>query len=331
MAFGVKPRSSAPAPVPAASPEYGRSSGFSDEETQTARSVPAATGEERSPPLLATQPINRPILVRLDGVLAGEVSGLDLLPVILGRDRNADIPLDDKGVSRHHATIRRASAGFEIEDLESKNGTYVAGSRIARCPLFDGSLIRVGHRVRFRFALVEERQEELLRQLYSASTRDALTGAYNRRYFEDRIISEIAYARRHSTELSLLIIDLDKFKSVNDSYGHPTGDVVLQQVASTLQRQMRTEDLLARIGGEEFAVLVRDINLANAAHFGERLRAAVGALAVTTERQRIAVTLSVGCASQTELDHADGRALISLADTRLYAAKQAGRNRVVSS
>lgn len=318
-------------PVHTMPPEHGRSGDFSEEETQTARSLPPALSQEHAPPLLEAQPINRPILVRLDGVLAGEVSALEHLPVTLGRDKNAVITLDDKGVSRHHATIRRVGSDFEIEDLGSKNGTYVAGHRVERCPLLDGNLIHVGHRVRFRFALVEERQEELLRQLYSASTRDALTGAYNRRYFEDRIVSEIAYARRHATELSLLMVDIDKFKSINDNYGHPTGDVVLQHLANTLQRQMRTEDLFSRIGGEEFAVLLRGISLANAAHFAERLRTVAGSTPVTTGGLSIAITLSVGCAAQSELDQADGHALISLADTRLYAAKQAGRNRVVSS
>jgi diguanylate cyclase (GGDEF)-like protein len=284
-----------------------------------------------TPLLLSVQPANRPILVRLDGVLAGEVTVLERFPLSLGRDPSSDVVLDDKGVSRTHAIIRRTNSGFEVEDQRSKNGTYLSGARVGRCPIKDGNVLQFGNNAQFRFALVEERQEELLRQLFNASTRDALTGAYNRRYFESRLTSELAFARRHSTELSLLVIDIDRFKAINDGYGHPTGDVVLRRVSTQLQQQMRTEDVFSRIGGEEFAVLLRGTNLDRAALFAERLRTAVESNHVNLDQISIRVTISAGCAARSEVDLSDGRSLISLADARLYAAKQAGRNRVVSS
>lgn len=311
-------------------PVYGRSPTFSDEETQTERSTPPSAREDYTLTLLSVQPINRPILVRLDGVLAGDVTPLERFPVTLGRDSNVDVVLDDKGVSRRHAVLRRTTSGFEVEDLKSKNGTYISGARVGRSPIKDGGVLQIGHHVQFRFALVEERQQVLLRQLYSASTRDALTGAYNRRYFENRMATELAFARRHSTALSLIILDIDRFKSINDAYGHPTGDVVLRQISNTLQGQIRTEDVFSRIGGEEFAVLLRGIDLNGAARFGERARDAVQNTPITIDGISIAVTISAGCATRTELDLVDGPALISLADARLYAAKQSGRNRVVS-
>lgn len=305
--------------------------GFSDDEAHTTVSNPPPARDDRSNQFFPSQPINRPILVRLDGVHAGEVTTLERFPASIGRHATSRIVLDDAGVSRQHAAISKIGEKYFIEDLDSKNGTYVAGNRVARSELADGALVRIGSHVDFRFTLVEERQEQLLRQLYQSSTRDALTGAYNRRYFEDRLVSELAYARRHSAELSLILIDIDHFKYINDTHGHPVGDAVLQHVATVLQNQIRVEDVFARVGGEEFTVLLRAIGLANAARLAERLRSAIANSPALVEASSIPVTISAGCASIAELDLVDGRVLFSMADARLYAAKHAGRNQVVSA
>jgi diguanylate cyclase (GGDEF)-like protein len=147
-------------------------------------------------------------------------------------------------------------------------------------------------------------------------------------HFEERLRAEVAYAIRHRTQASLLIIDLDHFKRVNDTYGHPAGDAVLKRACEACSRALRTEDVFARFGGEEFAVVLRGIDIKGAARLGERLRQAVSAEVVEHEGHRIQVTLSAGAASMACCRTPSAEELISIADRRLYAAKQAGRNRV---
>lgn len=304
---------------------------FTEEEASTAltdpphgRSGPAGEG-------FVTQPIDRPILLRLDGVQAGEVVSLDIMPATIGRHPGCRVVVDDAGVSRQHATISFVDDKLFLEDLGSRNGTFIEGTRITRAELGDGCLVQIGLHVGFRFTLVDERQEQLLRQLYRSSTRDALTGVCNRRHFDDRLEAEVAYARRHSTDVSLIIVDIDFFKQVNDTHGHAAGDTVLRQVALTLQHQLRVEDVLSRVGGEEFAVILRGIGGSGAARLGERLRVAVAETPAMAQGAPIPVTISVGCASLSELNPQSEQALFSTADKRLYAAKHGGRNQVVSA
>ncbi|HEY5959124.1 MAG TPA: GGDEF domain-containing protein, partial [Polyangiaceae bacterium] len=310
---------------------YLLTSEFTEEEASTAltdpphgRSNPAGDG-------FVAQPVDRPILLRLDGVQAGEVVSLGLLPATIGRHPGCRIVVDDAGVSRQHAAISQEEDTLFLEDLGSRNGTFIEGERIKRAPLSDGCLVQIGLHVGYRFTLVDERQEQLLRQLYRSSTRDALTGIYNRRHFDDRLTSEVAYARRHSTDVSLIIVDIDFFKQVNDTHGHSVGDTVLRQVAMTLQHQLRLEDVLSRVGGEEFAIILRGIANPGAARLGERLRSAVAESPAMAQGVAIPITVSIGCAALSELDPANEQSLFSTADTRLYAAKHQGRNRVVSA
>src|SRR5262249_553774 len=122
----------------------------------------------------------------------------------------------------------------------------------------------------------------------------------------------------------------DHFKKVNDTYGHPTGDAVLKKIASTAMDLLRVEDVLARYGGEEFVVLLRGIGLSGAARAGERIRVAIAKEPVAVDDLTIPVTVSIGGASLACVGKPDSEALISLADRRLYLAKHAGRNRVVT-
>jgi diguanylate cyclase (GGDEF)-like protein len=216
-----------------------------------------------------------------------------------------------------------------IEDLGSRNGTFVEGNRITRAKLTEGSLLQIGLHVGFRYTVVDERQEAILRQLYRSSTRDALTGVYNRRHFDDRLAAELAYAKRHDTDVSLVLVDIDFFKQVNDTHGHAGGDAVLRQVASTLQKQLRIEDILSRIGGEEFAVILRGTGTIGALRLGERLRSAAEKTPALFNGAMIHTTISVGVAALSEVPPGDDRGLFTSADSRLYRAKRTGRNRVV--
>ena len=165
---------------------------------------------------------------------------------------------------------------------------------------------------------------------------DSLTGVYNRRYIDRRLLEEIARARRQSYPISLMYLDIDHFKRVNDTVGHGGGDEVLREVAARIKNELRTSDALARFGGEEFIVLLIDANLESAAFVAERIRASVaGSMITLSPELQLSVTVSIGVAC-LDAGEAEGdpevvaRAWIAYADSLLYDAKEAGRNRVVS-
>jgi diguanylate cyclase (GGDEF)-like protein len=166
---------------------------------------------------------------------------------------------------------------------------------------------------------------------------DALTGVYNRRYIDRRLVEEIARARRQGYRISCMYIDIDYFKQVNDSVGHQGGDEVLREVASRIRAELRVSDALGRIGGEEFLVLLVDSDLDSASAVADRIRASVaGQPVVLAGGARVPVSVSIGVAAldDFERDHAiEGVAqlLVAQADTALYQAKEGGRNRVVAS
>lgn len=173
---------------------------------------------------------------------------------------------------------------------------------------------------------------ELREQLREQAIRDGLTGLFNRRHFVEQVDRELARGRRHGHATALLLIDIDHFKHINDRFGHPQGDAVLRRVADCLRAQVRGEDTAARIGGEEFGLLLPRTAMAAATTLAERLRCCVashGGLVPDGEP----VTVSIGVAVAAEETDAQGgwEPLYAQADTRLYAAKQAGRNRVVAA
>jgi len=171
-------------------------------------------------------------------------------------------------------------------------------------------------------------ESEMHDRLERLAVTDGLTGLMNHRKFQERLAEEFLRASRHKTAISLLLGDIDYFKQVNDTYGHPAGDAVLKAVAETLTKAARKIDLVARYGGEEFAVLLAQTDGAQAAVFAERIRKAVAEMKVVWQRGTIAVTISIGIA--TNMEDADNRErLIAAADRALYAAKHGGRNRAV--
>jgi two-component system cell cycle response regulator len=246
----------------------------------------------------------------------------------LGRHPTSSLVIDDEGISRSHARITRKGNAYFVEDLKSSNGTYVNGTRVDTAELCDGTLLQLGPRVRFRFSVVDEHQERILRQLYESSVRDALTGLFNRAYFLERLSGELAYANRHSSDASLLLFDIDHFKKINDTYGHPGGDAVLRTLSLTVRKVLRVEDIFARYGGEEFIVLLRGIAIDGAARAAERLRRAIVTTPAEHEGQKLDCTVSIGCAS-LGCGGRTAQTLIATADRRLYAAKRAGRDQVV--
>jgi diguanylate cyclase (GGDEF)-like protein len=217
-----------------------------------------------------------------------------------------------------------------VEDLGSTNGTFVGTERIVGpVRLRDGDRIQLGPGTLLRYALQDAFEEEVAMQLYESSIRDAASGVFNRRHFEQRLVAETAFAERHDKPLSLLLVDIDRFKLVNDDYGHLVGDSVLRVVAANMQRMLRPEDVLARYGGDEFIVLCRDTTLKNARIVAERIRASNERLALTAQGNEFHITSSIGVACASGRDECVS--LVAMADQALYAAKAKGRNCVVSA
>jgi diguanylate cyclase (GGDEF)-like protein len=216
-----------------------------------------------------------------------------------------------------------------LEDLNSKNGTFIDGRSVRLEKLEIGDVFFIGPSVKIRLAMMESSEERLAHQLYDSSMRDALTNTFNRRYFVQRLSTEVAFAARHATPISVAILDLDHFKKVNDTYGHPAGDGLLQSVARTIVRTLRSEDVLARVGGEEMAVILRGTAMHDAMIVAERIRRAVASTTIEVEGAVVRATVSIGVASFNELKgNGTHEGLIALADERLYSAKSAGRNTV---
>jgi two-component system, cell cycle response regulator len=283
----------------------------------------------KHPPRKQTK--DRHLLVRVRGAELGRVTLLAPERMRVGRSQDSELWLADDGVSRRHATLVREGASYVVLDEGSANGTFVAGVKIDRHELRDGDVVQFGPTAVFRYTLSDENQEALLRQLYDASVTDALTGAHNREHFDTQLRAELSYARRHNTDVSLVIFDADHFKKVNDTYGHQVGDSVLMQIAQVVQSTVRSEDVFARYGGEEFALVLRGIDIEGCGAVADRLRERIASQQIQTERGPLSVTVSAGCASLSTTQDKTPEGLISAADRRLYGAKHAGRNRVVTS
>lgn len=273
---------------------------------------------------------DRASLLVLAGSNVGEMFRLEGEETVVGRGNNANFKLNDDGISRRHARFFQLGREVMIEDLQSSNGTTVNGEPVtSRRVLQDGDKIRLGSTTVLKFTYHDSLDENFQQQMYDAALRDGLTKAYNRKYFLDRLETEIAYARRHTEHLSLLMFDLDFFKRINDTYGHLAGDHVLVKFAKLAQSTLRAEDVFARYGGEEFGLVCRGVQLGNAGLLGERIRALVESTIFEHEGARMPVSVSVGVAAYPEVPVETAVQLIAAADEALYEAKRTGRNRVL--
>ena len=181
----------------------------------------------------------------------------------------------------------------------------------------------------FIFMPLVNRVRRYAEELKRITMTDLLTGIGNRRYFVFRGSQEIQRARRLRKELCLALIDLDRFKTINDNYGHKSGDMVLQQFVEVIQKCMRHEDVFARLGGEEFSVLLPHTSSDDGLRIVERMRMAVEATEFLIDRgQKCRLTISIGL-TRVNLSHDDFEAAIVLADVAMYEAKRSGRNKVV--
>jgi diguanylate cyclase (GGDEF)-like protein len=270
------------------------------------------------------------ILIVMSGNDIGQIHALGESDeaVDVGREEAADIQVLDAEISRRHASLRfdRQLGRYMIRDLDSRNGTRVNGEDLlGERALEVGDKIRLGSTV-LRLTRATEPEAKYARKMYQVALRDGLTGAYNRRYLDERLVAEVAFSRRHRTPLSLLLLDLDHFKQINDEHGHQAGDAVLQRFYELVAAEVRAEDVVGRYGGEEFAVVCRGTPEKSASILAERLRSSVATATFEHDKTHIHVTVSIGIAGLREggLEHSD--ALVRAADGALYAAKNAGRD-----
>lgn len=221
----------------------------------------------------------------------------------------------------HDATSRRFKA--EAETLQVKE-------KLIETKQMQNEALEVEVEQRTRdLRLALEKVNKLNSELEDLSTLDQVTGVRNRRYFDEMMEREFRRGRRNGRELALIMIDLDNFKSVNDTYGHQAGDQCLKTVASEVYRLVkRPPDLVCRYGGEELAVVLPETKLEGAVLIGERIRAHIEALWIDTGDERIQVTASVGVSACMPNEESSTHALVEMADQALYQAKLNGRNRV---
>lgn len=270
------------------------------------------------------------ILTVLSGPSLGMVVKLDSAELVIGRDEACALTLPDAGLSRRHASLSQTAHGVFLRDLGSTNGTFVRAQRVDHArELQDGDRIQLGRDTVIRFSLQDRLEQEAAERMYAMTVRDPLTQLYNRRHLDERLKAEFAYASRHAGELCVLLVDVDHFKRVNDTYGHPAGDEVLKHVARGLLHIVRVEDLVARFGGEEFIILARGIDENGGVAFAERVRTFLRSLRIDWEGAELSVTVSVGVAHLgVGSTYESVQTFLSAADGALYRAKAQGRDRV---
>ena len=270
-------------------------------------------------------------VIVLSGRSVGKMFKLPASDVTIGRSLDAEIRLEDEGISRLHIRLTRDESGSVVlVDLDSTNGSYVNGMRVHRQELEDGDRIQVGSVTILKFSYQDSLEEQFQQQLYESATRDQLTQAYNKRFFDEQLSKDFSHAQRHKLALSLVMLDVDHFKRVNDEHGHPAGDHVLQRLAAGIMGSLRTEDAFCRVGGEEFIVIARDGTLVEATLLAERLRRLTESTKFVYDGVHLYVTISVGALSYVPERHATAESMAAEVDQLLYAAKHGGRNCVAT-
>lgn len=269
-----------------------------------------------------------PCLVVISGPDLGRKIPLEEPALVIGRDGGAAdvaVPLD--GISRSHCRIEICDGAW-LRDLGSTNGTWLNGRPVASdraVPLASGDRIElVG--VVFKFLAGGDVESQYHEEIYQLTIVDGLTRCSNRRYLMDFVAREISRCRRHTRPLSVLLFDVDRFKAINDGFGHAAGDHVLRTLVEVARQGVRREECLARYGGDEFVVVMPETDLAGATIVAERLRGRVEQHAFEWQGQRLPVTISAGVAVLGP-DVVAPEDLIAAADARLLDAKVLGRNR----
>ncbi len=270
-------------------------------------------------------------------------------PFIIGRGRQCGLTLEGDSVSRKHCAIHFRDGFYYIRDLKSTNGTFVNDQANDEVRLKAGDRIRIGNQI-FKFLSADHIEAEYHETAYAMMTRDGLTGAFTRRYFEDALKRDLARAKRSGQPISLLMFDVDKFKSINDQFGHMAADRALMDLTRRILTILSSEHVMARFGGDEFIVLLSDTNYREAQEIAEICRAVAELETFGGVCRDFSITISIGVSTaylsedgnlvldsphpSFETNGTPGQSdvtietILSCVDACLYEAKNGGRNRV---
>ncbi len=265
-------------------------------------------------------------LVIIYGDDLGKRIALGETRTVIGRSTQCEVCLDQESVSRNHCHVAYVDGYYELEDLGSTNGTYVNDALARKIVLRDGDQIKVGRTI-LKFILGGNIEGQYHEEIYQLMTLDGLTQVRNKRYFDEMIDREVSRAKRYDRHFSLVMFDIDHFKRINDSYGHLAGDAVLRQLGSLVQARVRRDDILARTGGEEFAILCPEVHAPGAVELANKLNRLVDETKFIFEGTVIDVTISLGVAEWSTAFQTVEE-IVGAADAKLYEAKRLGRNRV---
>ncbi len=278
-----------------------------------------------------------PSLVFLNGDLLAVPIPLERGVVTLGRAIGSNVRINDSEVARTHAqivTIRdeeTGEQGYHIEDLNSDAGTLINGRSVSKAVLSNGDKITIGKHI-LRFELLDEIDREYQLQIRRLLAHDDLTGLLSSRSFFSELRREASRAKHDNKKFCVLMMDVDLFKSVNDTYGHLTGSKTLEEIGNCITTTLRSGDVAARFGGEEFAAFLLDAELSQASVASERIRQSIEEFKFSIVKKGLPVgthriTISIGISAFPD-DSTDPIELVEMADSALYRAKNLGRNRV---
>jgi two-component system cell cycle response regulator len=248
-------------------------------------------------------------------------------PLVIGRSPKCEIQVDQESVSRNHCRIRFEGGEFLVRDLGSTNGTYVNDDLVHDDGrLRHGDQLKVGRTI-LKFIVGDNVEVEYHEEIYRLMTTDGLTQLHNKRYFDEMLDREVARAKRYKRSFSLLVFDIDLFKNVHDRFGHLAGDAILRQLGAVLLGRLRVNDVLARIGGEEFALITPEVGLDGAKELAGKINRLIGDTRFEFEGARVHVTVSIGVA-EWQTHYEDPSDVLKAADDKMYEAKRNGRNQV---
>jgi two-component system, cell cycle response regulator len=254
----------------------------------------------------------KPHVILLD-VMMPEIDGYEVCRCLKSDDQTKDIPII--------MVTSRAEIVDKVKGLELGAADYVQKP-------FDHEELQARVATQVKMKILWDELQEKNKLLEELVKKDGLTNLYNHRYFHDRMVDEFNRCKRYGLSVSCVLMDIDFFKKINDTYGHQAGDDILQKLAQIILSNIRDVDIGARYGGEEFALILPHTRLDNAVKFSDRLRRNVEETDFRFDGNSIKVTVSLGVACLPENDPKTHTDIIRFADDALYAAKTAGRNRV---